>query len=253
MADMKNFDEKPQSVVFKTPPKMAFIIGILAGITLTSLVAFIMTYSLLRTKIEGNENANSNQVAQANTNTAAVANTNTAPVKADIQVKATDNVEGDKNAAVTLVEYSDFECSYCSALNTTLEQIMTEYKGKVKLVYRHFPLTSIHQNAQKAAEAAECAGAQGKFWAMHDKLFANQSALAVTNLKTYAKDIGLNTTKFNDCLDNGTTAARVASDQTEGESYGVNGTPATFINGTLVSGALPYASFKTAIDAALAK
>jgi protein-disulfide isomerase len=182
-----------------------------------------------------------------------VANTNTAPTKVDITLKDTDHVRGDADAKVTLVEYSDFECPYCQTLNTTLDQILTDYKGKVKLVYRYFPLTSIHANAQKAAEAAECAGDQDKFWEMHDKLFANQSALTVTDLKKYAKDLGLNTTTFNNCLDKGTDAAIVTSDQTEGESYGVNGTPATFINGTLVSGALPYASFKTAIDAALAK
>ncbi len=249
---MKNFDEKPQSVVFKTPPRMAFITGILAGITLTSLVAFIMTYSLLRTKIDGNGDSNTNQVAAVNTNTA-VANTNTAPTKVDIQIKDTDHVKGDTNAAVTLVEYSDFECPYCESLFTTLNQIMTDYKGKVKLVYRYFPLTSIHPNAQKSAEAAECAGAQGKFWEMHDKLFQNQSALTVTDLKGYAKDLGLNTSKFNTCLDQGTSTSRVNSDQTEGQGYGVNGTPATFVNGTLISGALPYSSFKSAIDAALAQ
>ncbi|MFA6552864.1 MAG: thioredoxin domain-containing protein [Patescibacteria group bacterium] len=253
MSDMKSFDEKPQSVIFKTPPRMAFITGILAGITVTALVAFIMTYSLLRTKINGEEGTNTNTAAQANTNTVAAANTNTAPTKVDIQVKATDHVKGDTNATVTLVEYSDFECPYCETLNTTLTQIMTDYKGKVKLIYRYFPLTSIHPNAQKSAEAAECAGAQDKFWEMHDKLFANQSALTVTDLKGYAKDLGLNTTKFNDCLDKGTSTSRVNGDQTEGQGYGVNGTPATFINGTLVSGALPYASFKSAIDAALAQ
>ena len=250
---MKNFDEKPQAVIFKTPPRMAFITGILAGVTLTSLVAFVMTYSLLRTKIDdSNSNTNQAAAAQANSNSAAVADTNTAPTVADITIKPTDYVRGDTNAPVTLVEYSDFECPYCESLATTLDQVMTDYQGKVKLVYRYFPLTSIHPNAQKSAEAAECAGAQGKFWEMHDKLFENQSALAVTDLKQYAKDLGLNTTTFNNCLDNGTATARVNSDEQEGINYGVQGTPATFINGTLVSGALPYSSFKSAIDAALA-
>jgi protein-disulfide isomerase len=129
---------------------------------------------------------------------------------------------------------------------------MTDYKGKVKLVFRHFPLTSIHPNAQKAAEASECANDQGKFWEMHDKMFADQNNLGVDNLKTMAKSLGLSTSKFNDCLDSGKYTQKVTASENEGAQYGVQGTPATFVNGTLVSGALPYDSFKQVIDSALA-
>lgn len=116
-----------------------------------------------------------------------------------------------------------------------------------------FPsIITIHENAQKAAEASECANDQGKFWELHDKMYQNQTALTVDNLKQYAKDLKLNTSKFNTCLDNGTYAQKVKDEETQGTSYGVQGTPATFVNGTLVSGAQPYESFKSVIDAALA-
>jgi protein-disulfide isomerase len=242
-----------ERVVYRTPPKVAFTTGILAGITLMSLVGFGMMYSVAKTNgsTKNTNSSNTNAAAAANTN-AAVANTNTAvPTKVDIALRADDHIRGDSTAKVTLVQYSDFQCPYCSAVNPTIEQVMTDYKGQVKLVYRHFPL-SFHENAQKAAEASECASAQGKFWEMHDKLFANQSKLTVADLKGYAKDLGLNTTKFNTCLDDGTYTAKVQTDETQGGQYGVNGTPATFVNGTLVSGAVPYATFKAAIDSALA-
>jgi protein-disulfide isomerase len=255
MADQDRNRETGDNIILKTPPKMAFAMGILVGLTLMSATAFVMTYSLLRSE--------QGKTAKANTNTADVAgaatnqpspsaNTNqAAPTKVDIALAADDHVRGDKNAKVTLVEYSDFQCPYCGAVEPTLEKILTDYKGKVKLVYRHYPL-SFHENAQKAAEASECANDQGKFWELHDKMYQNQTALTVDNLKQYAKDLKLNTSKFNTCLDNGTYAQKVKDEETQGTSYGVEGTPATFVNGTLVSGAVPYDSFKQVIDAALA-
>ncbi|MFH0804617.1 MAG: DsbA family protein, partial [Patescibacteria group bacterium] len=124
---------------------------------------------------------------------------------------------------------------------------------KVRLVYKHFPL-SFHPNSQKAAEASECASEQGKFWEYHDKLFDNQpSGFSVDKFKQWAKDLNLDTAKFNGCLDSGTYAKKVQADEQEGQQKGVNGTPATFINGQLVSGALPYDTFTQAIDASLSK
>ncbi|MFH0804589.1 MAG: thioredoxin domain-containing protein [Patescibacteria group bacterium] len=243
-----------ERVVYRTPPKVAFTTGILAGITLMSLVGFGMMYSIARTN-DGTtkKTANTNtagtvagtNVNAANTNAAAV------PTKVDIALRADDHVRGDSTAAVTLVAYSDFQCPYCSAVNPTIEKVLADYPGQVRLVFRHFPL-SFHENAQKAAEASECASVQGKFWEMHDKMFANQSKLTIADLKGYAKELGLNATKFNSCLDDGTYASKVQTDETQGGQYGVNGTPATFVNGTLISGAVPYAQFKAAVDSALA-
>lgn len=246
---------------YKTSPKIAFIMGALGGIALISVVGFILSLTVLKP----GSSTNSNSGASVNTNTTAQpTNTNTVtpdpPAAVDLKVTNDDHIKGDKNAKVTLVEYSDFECSYCSRHQTTIDQIMNDYKGKVRLVYRHFPL-SFHENAQKAAEASECASEQGKFWEMHDKLFANQSDLSVDNYKKWAKELGLNTSKFNDCLDTGKYTQKVKDQETAGQNYGIEGTPANFVNGKPVvvlsngqwsGGALPYETFKTYIDNALA-
>jgi len=157
---------------------------------------------------------------------------------------------GDASAKVTIVEYSDFQCPYCSRAVPTVEQILKDYDGEVKVYFKHFPL-GFHQYAEKAAEAAECASDQGKFWEYHDKLFANQQALTTTDLKKYAGDLGLDTTKFNTCLDTGAKESAVQADFDEGTANGIQGTPSFFINGEVVVGAQPYDAFKTVIDDAL--
>ncbi len=242
-------EKNKEKIVYKTPPKMAFSMGILAGITIASVAGMIMMYSYVGGEVTSNTNNNNNK----NTNTAAVADdtADPAPTVADIEVRSDDYIRGDENAPVTLVEWSDFECSYCGRLTPILEQVLEDYDGQVRLIYRHFPL-SFHTTAQKAAEAAECAGDQGKFWEMHDIMFENQSALQVDDLKGYAVELGMNATTFNDCLDSSKYEEKVGNDFDEGVAAGVQGTPATFVNGTLVSGAQPYESFAATIDAALA-
>ncbi len=166
-----------------------------------------------------------------------------------------DPAKGDKNAPVTIVEFSDFECPFCGRFfQQTLPQINENYikTGKVKLVYRDFPL-SFHQNAQKAAEAAECADEQGRFWEMHDKLFIDGVQGGVASFKQFASALGLNTAKFNECLDSGKMASEVQKDMAEGAQYGVTGTPGFFVNGQLISGAQPYQVFAQAIEEALAR
>ena len=159
---------------------------------------------------------------------------------------------GPEDAPVTIVEFSDFQCPFCSRFfSQTYPQIKQEYEGQVRFVYRDFPLTSLHENAQKAAEASECANEQGKFWDYHDMLFNNQAALDVASLKGYASQLGLDSTAFDQCLDSGKYTEEVQKDYQEGVSYGVTGTPAFFINGVSLIGAQPYANFKAAIDAAL--
>ena len=110
--------------------------------------------------------------------------------------------KGPENAPVTIVEFSDFQCPFCSKAKVTVDEVMKGYGDKVRLVFRHFPL-SFHQDAPKAAEAAACANDQKKFWEYHDKLFANQGALEVDDLKKHAADLGLDTARFNECLDSG--------------------------------------------------
>ena len=165
-----------------------------------------------------------------------------------------DAVLGNANAPVTIVEFSDYQCPFCAKFwSDTLPQLKSEYidTGKVKLVYRDFPL-SIHPMAQKAAESTECVREKGgdiAYWKMHDKIFENQATLSEANLKVWAKGLGYDITT---CLDSGKFADEVTADMNEGATYGVSGTPAFFINGKIVEGALPFAQFKTIIDAELA-
>ena len=171
-----------------------------------------------------------------------------------VKVSADDDAfKGDKNAPVTIIEFSDYECPFCTRFYTqTLAQIQKEYidTGKVKFVYRDFPL-GFHQNAQKAAEAAECAGEQDRYFDMHDKLFENGVAGGVASFKKFAGQIGLNQGDFDNCLDSGKMASEVKKDFQDGQSYGVSGTPAFFVNGKLISGAQPFSAFKQMIDAEL--
>jgi protein-disulfide isomerase len=160
---------------------------------------------------------------------------------------------GNENAKVVIVEFSDFQCPFCGRVQQTIEQILKDYNGSVKLYYKHFPLTQIHPYAQKAAEAAELAADQGKFWEYHDKLFQNQNNLDTESLKRYAAELGLDTNKFNKGLESGEKAAIVNKDLQEGLSLGVQGTPTFFINGRILVGAQPYSAFKQIIDEELKK
>ncbi len=174
-----------------------------------------------------------------------------APKKPKKEVEAKGPARGPESAKVTIVEFSDFQCPFCSRAHDTVEEVMNAYPGKVRLVFRHFPL-DFHQQAPKAAEASLCANDQGKFWEYHDVLFKNQQKLQVEDLKAHATGLGLDAGKFNECLDSGKHATTVKEDTEAGKKVGVNGTPAFFINGQMLSGAQPLDAFKQIIDAELA-
>lgn len=258
---MENEDQPKESMGFwQANPKTMFALGLITGVAVMAVIAlgFILNF-LLSGKNVSALTANNQQVAQQPTAqqptadpTAQQPTTPSQPPKAVDEAK--DHIWGNKSAKVTLIEYSDFECPYCAKQYDTMEQIKKAYPNDVRIIYRHFPL-SFHANAEKAAEASECASAQGKFWEMYAKIFeANKAAnMGVATWKQAAKDLGLDSAKFDKCLDNGDMAKVVAADQAEGSSAGVGGTPATFVNGTLVEGALPFDSFKTQIEAAGAK
>jgi protein-disulfide isomerase len=164
-----------------------------------------------------------------------------------VQVAATGPAKGPANAPVTIVEFSDFQCPFCSRLTPTLAEVEKKYGDKVRVVFRQYPLP-FHQNAQKAAEAALCAQDQGKFWEMHDAMFANQQELGVDQLKAKAASLGLNADKFNKCIDSGEKNAIIQADLKEGQAAGVSGTPAMFVNGRFISGAVPIDQITTVID-----
>ena len=157
---------------------------------------------------------------------------------------------GPSSAKVTVVAFSDFQCPFCSRAVPTLKQIETDYKGKIRVAFKQMPLP-FHDKAHLAAEAALAANEQGKFWEMHDKLFANQQALDRPNLDKYAEELGLNMAKFKAALDSGKFKDRVDREAKEGAAVGATGTPTFFINGHILVGAQPVDAFKTAIDAEL--
>ncbi len=167
------------------------------------------------------------------------------------QVEAVGPSRGPENAKVTIVEFSDFQCPFCSRVHDTVEQVMEAYPGKVRLVFRQFPL-EFHPKAPKAAEAALCAHEQGQFWQYHDVLFKNQNKLEEDDLKAHAASLGLDAAKFADCLSSGRMKKTIETDQEAGRKVGVSGTPAFFINGQPLSGAQPLSAFKEVIDQELA-
>jgi protein-disulfide isomerase len=159
---------------------------------------------------------------------------------------------GPAGAPIQIVEFSDFQCPFCLRAHPTILQVLSTYGDKVRLVYRHFPLPN-HPNAKPAAEASACAAEQDKFWQYHDRLFENQTRLTEAELKQHATAVGLDTEKFNACVDSHKFASVVEEDMDAGEAAGVSGTPAFFINGRVLSGAQPFEAFKRIIDEELAK
>ena len=159
-----------------------------------------------------------------------------------IAVLEIDPAKGPADAPIEIVEFSDFQCPFCERATGTLAQLVDRYGDQVRFVYKDYPLSS-HENAFKAAEAGNCANDQGKFWELHDKMFATQSALGVPSLKAYAAELGMDAAAFSACLDSGKYAGEVQRDLAVGQSHGVSSTPTIFINGRVVTGAAPIDVF----------
>ena len=184
-----------------------------------------------------------------------------------VKISADDDpVIGDPNAPISIIEFSDFQCPFCARFHIqTLPSILEEYvdQGKVKLIFRDFPIQNIHPNALPASVAAECANEQGKFKEMHDKLFDNQkewsgleTANAMSLFSQYALEMGLEQEVFDSCLTNGKYIEEIRNDLNDGRTYGVSGTPGFFIGNDQIGyvelkGAQPFESFKKVIDAQL--
>jgi protein-disulfide isomerase len=161
---------------------------------------------------------------------------------------------GPANSPVTLVEFSDFQCPFCRQFWPTLKQVEEKYKDKVRIIYRQYPIPSLHPFATKAAEASLCANDQGKFWEMHDLMFQEQNQLAIKDLKLKAGRLGINQKEFDGCLDAGKYAEKVQEDTREGSRFGVTGTPALFINGVIVDGgSVPFETLAALLDAEIAR
>lgn len=239
-------------------PVQMFIFGIVAGVlSLCTIGFFILLGIVLKggglTAAAGSGTslaANNPPPTVGNQPDPSAAAANLPPVD-----EKTDHIRGGKKAKVTLVEYSDFECPFCGRFYPTTNQVLQEYGDEVRLVYRHFPL-SFHPQAQPAAEAAECASEQGKFWEFHDGIFENQERIGDSLFKELAGKLGLNAGKFNDCVSAGKYRQKVIDQQNGGTLAGVGGTPHTFVIGASgqivpLSGALPFEQIKATIDSVL--
>jgi protein-disulfide isomerase len=169
------------------------------------------------------------------------------PPRTAVLIAPDDPVFGSVSAAIEIVEFSDFECPFCQRLTVTLEALKTAYGSDIRLVFKHYPLPN-HAQAFKAAEAGRCAHDQGKFWELHDTMFAKQGELGVDDLKRHAGELGMDQAAFDSCLDSGRFADQVTQDLKEGQQYGVSSTPTVFINGRAVMGAAPFETFEEIIE-----
>lgn len=238
--------------------KSNFILGVAVGVAAVSLIGFVLMFimyfqkDLASLKNGGGKNELANNSAPTPTPAPTPQPAPTpAPIaqkNIDVQITDKDHIRGNKDAKITIVEFSDIQCPYCASLHKVLKQVIEAYPNDVRWVYKHFPLDRIHTYSRKAAEATECAGEQGKFWEYLDNLFENQRNINNEYLPTAAGNVGLNVSEFESCLNSGKYASKVNDDYSLGQKTGVTGTPASVINGELIKGALPLESFKEKIE-----
>ena len=174
-----------------------------------------------------------------------------APPSADVPL-GNAPLRGRADAPVLMIEFADYQCPYCQKIHPQIKKLQDEFGGKVAVAFKDFPLP-MHEHAEKAAEAARCAGEQGKFWEFHDMLFEDGQKLETTQLKEHARSLKLDTTRFDTCLDSGAQAAAVQKDATEGKGLGLTGTPSFFLNGHFFSGAVDYSTLHGMIEQELAR
>lgn len=244
-------DGQKSSWVDGIPSRAALGLGAALGVGAVGVIGLLF---LIPGAMKGQAPAPTNAPA-ANAAPAVTPPTEPPPEPAPVTITVTDqdHVTGSADAKVTIVEWSDFQCPFCGSFHPTMKQAVAAYGDKVRFVFRQFPLESIHPNARPAAEASECAAEQGKFWEYADKLFENQETLSTDLYKKLAKDLELDTAKFNDCVTTRKYQQHVTDDTNSGLATGVRGTPASYVNGVEVPGAVPFEQLKSYIDAALAK
>lgn len=260
MAEEKN---KPSKKFALSLPRITFKDTPINVYLVYTLVIFAFLLGMLTNKVMYLEQAAKNPTAAADPSQVAEEALPAAPAVVENLEPGKLPLLGNKDAKVTIVEFSDFQCPFCkSYFDDTHKQINDTYvkTGKVNFAYRHFPLTSIHPNAQKAAEAAECANEQGKFWEYHDLLFTEQDTWSplpeadlITSLTEYAGGLGLNTTQFNSCVTDGKYQQNVDDDTAAATDAQVEATPTFFVNGVRVVGAVPFTDIQKVIEEELKK
>lgn len=248
------------------PPQILFWGGLIGGVLAVCTIGFfILLGMMLGGKSLGSAGVDGGSLANNNAAPSAPANPSapqpSAGFKKPAAVSGDDHILGNRNAKVTMVEFSDYQCPFCQRVHSTLERVVNESGGKVRWIYRHFPLSSIHPMAQKAAEASECvASLRGNdaYWKYSTELFAKQAQLSESLFADAAAGVGVNKSAFESCLKSGKFATKVAAMQRDGEQSGVEGTPATFVlapDGSfeVVPGAQPFENIKQIVDRALQK
>jgi len=233
-------------------PVHTFALGIVSGLLVLCTVGFFI---LLGNVLKSDETLAGNNDVQKQDPADQVVDTGKEYTLTAVDTKV-DHIRGNQNAKITIIEYSDTECPYCNRFHATMKQIMDTYGDQVRWVLRHNPLDGLHANARKAAVAEECAGEQGKFWELADYLYntvATNGKLDGTQFKTYASAVGLNTTKFETCLNSTKYNSKITRDQAD---VSQQGTPFSVIVGpngeeTPINGAQPYEAVEQAIKALL--
>lgn len=252
-----------KSILDNMPPRSAFKAGLFIGLAAMLIIGLLVALGFM---FKGNNKSTDDLSFNNNTNTDVVApaNNNTGDpsiVAADVKIdpiSKTDWVKGAANAPISIIEYSDAECPFCQRFHDTMNQVLQQYNGKVKLAYRSFPLTTLHPDAEKKAEAIECVGELGgndKVWAFLDKLFVATGKPTLAQLGDVVSSLGINKTKFQQCLDSGKYASKVAAQAAAAQAAGAQGTPYSVIlagnQKYPVPGAYPLGSFKNLFDSLL--
>lgn len=241
----------PSRPFFQDVTRLNLALGFVTGVAVLAAVGFFIVLAKVGGEGSGTRVAATNTAANPSPSAAAANDQPSGPVNLPAVTKD-DHTAGKAGAKVVVHEFSDIQCPFCRQFHPSIKRLIQEYGDRVQVVYKHFPLDSIHPQARPAALAAECAAEQEKFWEFLDKSFEQQSLLGADFFTSTAKTLGLNEKKFKDCLDTQKYAARVDADAQLGETVGVSGTPSSFVNGLPLSGAQPYESLKAMVDQALA-
>ncbi len=258
--DQSHTPKKAKSIFDILPAKQSFWLGFLTAILSLGTLGFVILGSMLlqggsisiAAGVGSDSYAAAPSAAEAAPSAVAQAPTPEPPAGPLPEITDEDHLKGSPDAKITIVEYSDFECPFCSRFHPTVQQALDEYPDDVNWVFRHFPL-SFHANAESAANASECAAEQGKFWEFGDELYANQTSLNTATYEKIAGDLGINNSQFQDCISSNKYADKVQAQSQGGAGAGVTGTPGSFIVGPEgdvlpIRGALPYSSIKAGID-----
>ena len=256
---MDQIPHKQKGAIDNLKPKTAFKAGLTTGIGVMFIIGFFVLLGVILTDKTDNDdtgsNGSNNIVVDDNNN-----NNNNGQQPSAVQLQAVskenDWIRGDKDAKVSIIEFSDIDCPYCGRFHDTMKQVIDAYDGQVNWVYRHFPLTSLHPESAKKAEAVECVGELGgndKVWQFLDKLYAGKTSLS--QLGATVSSLGLNSSEFQTCLDSGKYKGAVSNEAIQAQAAGGGGTPhSVIVSGDTkvpMKGALPFNSIKASLDAIL--